>query len=66
MLLDRLFEPLESGPLLGKAITQKEFEELLTMHYEATGWDPKEGVPKTGKLGELNLFWLDENLKDKR
>jgi len=65
-LPDRLFEPLESGPLQGKAIDRKEFEEALTLYYEAMGWDPKDGVPTRGKLAELNLFWLDEYLKDKR
>jgi aldehyde:ferredoxin oxidoreductase len=65
-LPDRLFEPLENGPLQGKAIDRKEFDEALTMYYEAMGWDPKEGVPTRGKLAELNLFWLDEFLKEKR
>ena len=65
-LPDRLFEPLESGPLQGKGIDRKEFQEALTMYYEAMGWDPKDGVPTRGKLAELNLYWLDEYLKDKR
>jgi len=65
-LPDRLFDPLENGPLQGKAIDRKEFAEALTMYYEAMGWDPKEGVPTRGKLAELNLFWLEEFLKDKR
>jgi aldehyde:ferredoxin oxidoreductase len=65
-LPDRLFEPLESGPLQGKRIDRKEFQEALTMYYEAMGWDPKDGVPTAGKLAELNLYWLDEYLKDKR
>jgi hypothetical protein len=30
------------------------------------GWDPKNGVPTRGKLAELNLYWLDEFVKDKR
>jgi aldehyde:ferredoxin oxidoreductase len=65
-LPDRLFEPLESGPLQGKGIDRKEFQEALTQFYEAMGWDPKEGVPTRGKLAELNLYWLDEYVKDKR
>ena len=65
-LPDRLFEPLENGPLQGKAIDRKEFQEALTMYYEAMGWDPKEGVPMRGKLAELNLFWLEEQVKGKR
>ena len=65
-LPDRLFEPLENGPLQGKAIDRKEFQEALTMYYEAMGWDPQEGVPTRGKLAELNLSWLEEQVKDKR
>jgi aldehyde:ferredoxin oxidoreductase len=65
-LPERLFEPLENGPLQGKAIDRKRFAETLTMYYEAMGWDSKEGVPTAGKLAELNLFWLDEFLKGKR
>jgi aldehyde:ferredoxin oxidoreductase len=65
-LPDRLFEAMEGGPLQGKAINRKEFEEALTMYYEAMGWDPREGVPTKGKLAELNLFWLDEHIRDKR
>jgi aldehyde:ferredoxin oxidoreductase len=65
-LPDRLFEPLESGPLQGKGIDRQEFQEALTQYYEAMGWDPKDGVPTRGKLAELNLYWLDEYLKDKR
>jgi aldehyde:ferredoxin oxidoreductase len=66
MLPDRLFEPLESGPLKGKGIDRQEFEEALTMYYEAMGWDSKNGIPTGGKLAELNLHWLDELLKEKR
>jgi len=65
-LPDRLFEPLENGALKGKAINRKEFEEALTLYYEAMGWDAKDGVPTRGKLAELNLFWLEEFLRDRR
>jgi len=65
-LPDRLFEPLESGALQGQGLDRGEFEDLLTLYYEAMGWDPKEGVPTRGKLAELNLFWLDESIKDRR
>ena len=65
-LPDRLFEPLESGALQGIGIDRREFEELLTLYYEAMGWDPKDGVPTRGRLAELNLFWLDGFLKKNR
>ncbi len=65
-LPERLFEPLESGVLQGKGIDRREFEDLLTLYYEAMGWDPKDGVPTRGKLAELNLYWLDEFVKERR
>jgi len=65
-LPERLFEPLESGALEGKGLDRQEFDDLLTLYYEAMGWDPKDGVPTRGKLAELNLYWLDEFVKDRR
>jgi len=65
-LPDRLYEPLEGGALKGKGIDRKEFDEAVTLYYEAMGWDSKDGVPTRGKLAELNLFWLDEYVKGKR
>jgi aldehyde:ferredoxin oxidoreductase len=65
VLPDRLFDPLEGGALQGKGIDRKEFEEALTLYYEAMGWDPKDGVPTRGKLAELNLSWLEEFGKEK-
>ncbi len=65
-LPDRLYEPLESGALQGIGIDRAGFEDLLTLYYEAMGWDPKDGVPTRGKLAELNLYWLNEFVKDRR
>lgn len=65
-LPDRLFAPLESGALKGVGIDRREFEDLLTLYYEAMGWDPRDGVPTRGKLAELNLFWLDDFVKARR
>ena len=65
-LPERLFEPLESGALQGKGLDRGEFDDLLTLYYEAMGWDPAEGVPTRGKLAELNLYWLNEFVKDRR
>jgi aldehyde:ferredoxin oxidoreductase len=65
-LPDRLFEPLESGTLKGVGINRQEFDDLLTLYYEAMGWDPVDGVPTGGKLAELNLYWLDAFVRDRR
>jgi aldehyde:ferredoxin oxidoreductase len=65
-LPDRLFEPLESGALQGVGIDRAEFEDLLTLYYEAMGWDAGDGIPTRGKLAELNLYWLNELVKERR
>jgi aldehyde:ferredoxin oxidoreductase len=65
-LPERLFDPLEGGALAGQGIDRRGFEDLLTLYYEAMGWDPREGVPTRGKLAELNLYWLDGFVKDRR
>ena len=37
---------------------------MLTLYYEAMGWDPKEGVP-TRELAELNLHgWMSSRSKN--
>jgi aldehyde:ferredoxin oxidoreductase len=54
VLPDRLFEPLESGALKGKAIDREEFADALQLYYQMVGWD-EGGVPTRGKLAELGL-----------
>lgn len=66
ILPERLFEPLENGPLEGISIERPAFAEALKMYYEAMGWDGRDGIPTRGKLAELNLSWLDEYLAEKR
>lgn len=52
--------------LQGKGLDRREFDDLLTLYYEAMGWDPKDGVPTRGKLADLNLYWLNEFVRDRR
>ena len=56
----------KATPLQGKGIDHQEFEEALTQYYETMSWGPRDGVSTRGKLAELNLYWLDEYIKDKR
>lgn len=53
-LPERLFQPLENGKLKGVSISKEEFNEALSLYYDMMGWDEK-GVPRKGKLLELNL-----------
>ncbi len=54
-LPDRLFEPLETGPLTGVKLDREKFEKALDFYYEMMGWDVKTGVPREPKLYQLNI-----------
>ena len=62
----RMFEPVESGPLKGEKISKNELLKAIKLYYEAMGWDTKKGIPSSGKLVELDLFWIEDFLKDLR
>jgi aldehyde:ferredoxin oxidoreductase len=55
VLPDRFFQPLEGGPLKGKTIDREQFSRAMETYYEMMGWDPETGIPKEGKLAELDL-----------
>lgn len=61
-LPDRLFEPLGGGMHKGASLNRSEFENALTLYYEMRGWDPKTGIPTRGKLAELDIDWVIEEL----
>lgn len=63
-LPDRLYEPLENGPLKGTGIDREKFDRLLEAYYEMVGWDKETGTPTEAKLAELDLGWLVEKLKN--
>jgi aldehyde:ferredoxin oxidoreductase len=50
----RMFQPLETGPLVGRAISEDEFKCALSMLYEYKGWD-SQGSPTLEKLQMLGL-----------
>jgi len=58
VLPDRFFQPMEGGTLKGKKIDKEKFSKALETYYEMMGWDTETGVPKRGKLAELDLDWL--------
>ncbi len=56
------FTNFTEGPLQGKgALNRREFEEAKKLRYALMGWS-SEGIPTRGKLIELNLDWLVEDL----
>jgi aldehyde:ferredoxin oxidoreductase len=59
-LPDRMFEPLENGPLQGKKLDREEFQRALRLYYQIAGWDPETGFPTEAKLAELDLEWVND------
>ncbi len=63
MLHPRLFEPFREGPIAGKAPTEAQYRAALADFYAMMGWDPATGAPTRGKLLDLGLGWVAEELK---
>lgn len=60
-LPERMFEGILSGPRKGHKIDKEQLREAIDLYYEMVGWD-REGVPTKGKLAELDLYWVAEEL----
>jgi aldehyde:ferredoxin oxidoreductase len=56
-LPERLFTPLENGPLTGASISKTDFEQGLSDLYQAKGWDSVSAAPTPERLRELDIEW---------
>jgi aldehyde:ferredoxin oxidoreductase len=55
-------EPWPTGPLKGRVASREDTDRLLDEYYELRGWERKKGVPTRGKLVELGLDYVAEEL----
>jgi aldehyde:ferredoxin oxidoreductase len=62
-LPERIFEPIENGPLKGQAIERHQFAEMRNLAYDMLGWDHQLASPRRWKLHELGLHWLTEKME---
>lgn len=60
-LPDRFFRPQASGPI-SKGINPQQLETLKHVYYEMRGWDRQTGIPTRGKLAELDIAWVANEL----
>jgi aldehyde:ferredoxin oxidoreductase len=60
----RFFEPLGPGTLSqeGVALDEGKVKEALSTYYAMAGWDPATGTPIRGRLEELDIGWVAEEL----
>jgi len=59
-LPERLFQPLETGPLTGVKLDRGAFTRALDLYYEMMGWDVATGNPREAKLYHLNIADLSQ------
>lgn len=58
----KMFQPLEGGKSAGVAVNHTAFERALKTYYAMAGWDVEAGIPMRGKLHELDLGWVADEL----
>ena len=61
-LPERLFQPLEDGPMAGTTIDRREFQQTLDEVYRLKGWDPVTTAPSRSRLRELDIEWVADIL----
>jgi len=65
-LPERMFTPAHKGPQDGSFIPKDAFYDGVRLYYEMNGWDRDTGIPTDGKLVELDLGWLRDEMRAKR
>ncbi len=63
-LPERLFQPLEGGPLKGEALSRADFEHALDVLYHDKGYDPTTGAPTRERLHELEMEWVADAMDE--
>jgi aldehyde:ferredoxin oxidoreductase len=61
-LPERMFQGIENGPLEGAAIPKEDLYRAIKLYYEMMGWTEDTGIPRYGKLVELQVEWTAEYL----
>jgi aldehyde:ferredoxin oxidoreductase len=61
-LPERMYQGIENGALAGAAVPRKELEASIPLYYEMMGWTAEGGVPRSGKLAELQIEWAADSL----
>ena len=61
-LPDRMFHPQTSGPLAKTAVNPKQLRIARRIYYRMMGWEEKTGTPTLGKLEELDIPWVANEL----
>ncbi len=58
----KLFKELKGGSTEGIKLNHEEMEQAKDIYYEMSGWDLETGTPTRGKLEQLGLGWVADEL----
>lgn len=61
-LPERMYTPAHTGPQDGSFIPKETFLNGIKLYYEMNGWDRLTGIPTEGKLVEMSLDWLRDDM----
>lgn len=61
-LPDRFFHPQTSGPLSKVAVNPDKLEEAKHTYYSMMCWNEETGTPSKGKLEELGIGWIADQI----
>ena len=59
---ERTYEPLEAGTMKGSKVPKEDFLRAIPIYYEMMGWDRETGIPTFGKLAELDITWVADEI----
>lgn len=63
VLPERLFQPIEDGPMAGVSISKPDFEKTMDELYRIKGWDTVTTAPSRERLRELDIEWVADLLE---
>ncbi|CAG4882763.1 Putative oxidoreductase YdhV [Georgfuchsia toluolica] len=61
-LPERMFQPLENGPMAGATMPREEFQQTMDEVYRLKGWSLDTTAPTRGRLHELGIEWVADLL----
>jgi len=58
----RMFQPQTSGPISKTAVNPRQLRTAKRIYYRMMGWSEDNGIPTIGKLEELDIPWVANEL----
>ena len=58
----RAHQAFTSGPIAGVGYGEDRLSKAVSLYYDMMGWNRETGIPRRGKLQELNVEWVADLL----